>query len=166
MNDGSVRQWTEESAADSAPLADSAFEQDVREFVLAKIRDPNASYTAPSVTTQFLDKFTDEYGPLGRWRTAAYIGVIQTVRPILRKNADPALHETQMELPELKLLQDRYSVPGAGVDGEPAYVPRHALTQKQMEAVCRRDRAISGHYARRADALESWWHRHNAGETH
>ena len=141
----------------------SGFDHDVREFVHTRVADPDRTLTCQGLTTEFLDMFEAVYGPLGGWRAAAYMGVAQTIRPILRRaHPDPEDDPAQLDLPETALLQDRYSVPGAGMDGEPAYVPRPRLTLEQMELVVARDRAMSVHYARRADALESWWHRHNA----
>lgn len=150
---------------DYPQIAETKFEQDVRAFVLNKIEtDKDSIITCPSLAAQFLDVHVDVYGELGGWNVAAYIGVAQTIRPLLRKTYQPDPDEVQidLDLPEAKLLQDRYSVPGAGNDGESAYVPRHRLTQSQMQTIVGRDRAISAHFARRADALESWWHRNNA----
>lgn len=140
-------------------IGETAFEHDVRGFVLHALQDADAIVTCPSLTSQFLDARIDRYGPLGGWNVAAYIGVAQLIRGILRKNVDPEPDQVKLDLPEEHLLQDRYSVPGVGEDGEPAYVPRHKLTKEMMEAIVKRDRALSVHYARRADALESWWHR-------
>lgn len=141
------------------------FERDVQRFVMEKVQsNPDSTVTCPSLTTMFLDEHVDQYGPLGRWNVAAYIGVAQTIRPILRRQFGGDVHDQQidLDLPETKLLQDRYSVQGAAGDGEPAYVPRHMLTEGQMRLIVSRDRTISAHYARRADALESWWYRNHA----
>ena len=138
------------------------FDADVKRFVLQIIEsEHDAIFTCPDLTTRFIDSFVEDYGPLGGWNSAAYIGVAQTIRPLLRKRFEQDPDQTELDLPEVKLLQERYSVPGAGTDREPAYVPRHKLTREMMQAVVDRDRAISQHFARRADALESWWYRHN-----
>lgn len=167
MTDGNPSAWVDEPQhADHD--SDSSFERDVQIFVLEKLRAcQSVTLTCPSLTTQFLDEHVDIYGPLGRWNAAAYIGVAQTIRPILRKafGDEPDDVQLSLDLPEEKLLQDRYSVPGAGGDGEPAYVPRHMLTKEQMESVVLRHRALSRHHARHADALESWWYRNNSEAT-
>lgn len=147
-------------------MSESRFEQDVRGFVLRKLGDDDdKTVTCQSLTIEFLERFIEQYGPLGGWRVAAYTGVAQTIRPILRKADDP--HEgptqTEMDLPETALLQKKYSVLGAGEDGEAAYVPRHKLTKEQMELVVTRFRTVSVHCQRKADALESWWHRNFDG---
>ena len=150
------------------PNDEHDLEQACKRFLHDKLNgDTDSIVTCPSLTVMFLDEHTDEYGPLGGWNVAAYIGVAQTMRPLLRKYFPDAPDDTQidLDLPETKLLQERYSVPGAGGDGDAAYVPRHKLTKEWMERVVRRDRAISVHYARRADALESWWYRNNQGST-
>lgn len=145
-------------------VSESEFEHDVKDFVLRKLQeDSDAIVTCPSLTTTFLDEFTERYGPLGRWNVAAYIGVAQTIRPLLRKNGDPSPDQIDLDLPETALLQKRYGVPGAAGEGESAYVPRHKLTKEQMQLVVGRYRTMSIHYARCADALESWWHRQSPG---
>lgn len=153
------------AVGDHAP-SEIDFEQDVQRFVMHRLQnDPDSTVTCPSLTTQFLDEHVETYGPLGRWNVAAYIGVAQTIRPILRRQFGGEVQDQQidLDLPETKLLQDRYSVPGAAGEGEAAYVPRHMLTENQMKLIVSRDRTISAHYARRADALESWWYRNNGG---
>jgi hypothetical protein len=149
-----------------AHVTENEFVHDVKEFVLRKLQeDSEATITSTSLTLAFLDEFTDRYGPLGRWNVAAYIGVGQTIRPLLRKNGDPSPDQIDLDLPETALLQKRYGVPGAAGEGESAYVPRHKLTKEQMQLVVGRYRAMSIHYARCADALESWWHRQSPGQS-
>jgi hypothetical protein len=150
------------------PRNSGELEDAVRLFLHDKLNgDTDSIVTCQSLSAMFLDEHVSAYGPLGGWNVAAYIGVAQTIRPMLRKHYGEEPDDTQIDLnlPEVKLLQDRYSVPCAGPDGEAAYVPRHKLTKDWMEKVVARDRAISTHYARRADALESWWYRNNQGST-
>lgn len=152
----------------SRPQNESELEEACKRFLHDKLNgDTDSIVTCPSLTAMFLDEHVAEYGPLGGWNVAAYIGVAQKIRPLLRKHfgEEPGDTQINLDLPETKLLQDRYSVPGAGGDGDAAYVPRHKLTKEWMERVVSRDRAISAHYARRADALESWWYRNNQGST-
>jgi len=169
MTDDTRSEW---SAPDSDVAIYAAsemdFERDVQRFVMEKVQgSPDSTVTCPSLTTMFLDEHVEQYGALGRWNVAAYIGVAQTIRPILRRQfgGDVEHQQIGLDLPETKLLQDRYSVPGAAGDGEPAYVPRHMLTEAQMKTIVTRDRTISAHYARRADALESWWYRNHSGSS-
>ena len=128
-------------------------------------QDQDAIFTAASLTTAFIDlEFEQEWSQApDDMRQAIFVGVQQIVRPLCRRHTrddeDPNL---VLDLPEEQLLQDRYSVPaGKGPDGAQVfkYVPRHLLSESDVAAVCARDRQLSRLYAKRADALESWFFR-------
>jgi hypothetical protein len=138
----------------------------VAEFCAPYFADRNSIFTAESLSTAFIDS---QLG--GNWpqtpddmKQALYIGVQQIVRPLCRSagNEDVDDPNLDLDLPEEALLQERYSVP-TGRDASGAatckYVPRHLLSLADVRAICNRDRKLSRHYARRADALESWYHR-------
>jgi hypothetical protein len=137
----------------------------VAEFCAPYFADRDAIFTASSLTTAFIDaQFTREW-PLAPddMKQALFVGVQQVVRPLCRRTVrDEDETQIDLSLPEEQLLQDRYSVP-AGRDecGVPVfkYVPRHRLNETDVKSICARDRMLSQHYARRADALESWFYR-------
>ena len=130
------------------------------------ISDANAIFTAASLTTAFIDAHVGNEWPSipDDMKQALFVGVQQIVRPIARRSGSEDIDHQQMtmDLPEEKLLQERYSVPGER-DAEGnivfSYVPRHRLTEGDVRAIVARDRKISRLYARRADALESWFYR-------
>lgn len=138
----------------------------VSAFCAPIIADKNRIFTAASLTTEFIDSQLGREWPLvpDDMKQALFVGVQQIVRPIARRSGSEELNIQQLhiDLPEEQLLQDRYSVPGER-DAEGnitfSYVPRHLLTEGDVRAICDRDRKLSRLYARRADALESWFYR-------
>lgn len=138
----------------------------VAEFCEPIMADKDAIFTAASLTTAFIDAQLGKDWPdtPDDMKQALFIGVQQIVRPIARKGGHEDLDESQitLDLPEEALLQDRYSVPqGRDESGQTVfkYVPRHRMTEDDVRAVCERDRKLSRLYAKRADALESWFYR-------
>lgn len=141
--------------------------RNVATFCEPYFRDKDAIFTAASLTTAFIDAQCGSVWPQAPddMRQALFVGVQQIVRPLCRRehNDDPDDSQINLDLPEEALLQDRYSVPFKAEDGtEFKYVPRHRLSATDVAAVCERDRKLSRLYARRADALESWFFRVNA----
>lgn len=139
--------------------------QKVAEFCSTIIDDKDSIFTAESLTTAFIDAQLGSDWPEAPddMKAALYIGIQQIVRPIARRSTkddeDPNL---DLDLPEEKLLQDRYSIPcGKDHYGKTVfkYVPRHRLTAADVKTRCNLDRQMSRHFARRADALESWFYR-------
>ena len=139
--------------------------REVAEFCEPYFADKDAIFTAASLTTAFIDaKFKGDWPDApDDLKQATFIGIQQIVRPLARHSANDDVDESQihLDLPEEQLLQDRYSVPSGRDESGPLfkYVPRHLLTRADVDAICARDRKLSRLYARRADALESWFHR-------
>ena len=136
----------------------------VERFVTEFLKTKPEVVTAGSISTMFIDqKVADEWGPIhDDAKQGCYLGIQQIVRPLLRHLDEVAEKiesgQLDLDLPEEMYLQDMYSMACVGID---AYVAREALTREQMEAIVARDRKLSKHFAKRADALESWWHRAN-----
>ena len=141
----------------------------VAEFCAPYFLDRDSIFTAESLTTSFIDSQLSREWPQmpDDMKQALYIGVQQIVRPLCRRAMkDDVSANMELDLPEEALLQDRYSVPtGRDAHGEATfkYVPRHRLSLTDACLICDRDRRISRHYARRADALESWYYRAQSG---
>lgn len=134
----------------------------VSDFCAPYFADKNAIFTAESLTTAFIDKQLASEWPAcpDDMKQALYIGIQQVVRPLCRHNAQDDIDEQKLlDLPEESLLQDRYSVPVKNGEQIYKYVPRHLLTEEDVVLICARDRKLSERYARRADALESWFYR-------
>ena len=136
----------------------------VADFCAAIMSDRDAIFTASSLTTAFMDAHLGRDWPEAPedMRTGLFIGIQQIVRPLARQSVPEDDKQIDMDLPEDQLVQERYSVPaGKDADGNQVfkYVPRHRLTEDDVRAVCERDRKLSAHFARRADALESWFYR-------
>lgn len=146
-----------------------SLQEEVREYAVGMLESDELRVTSESVSDGFIRSKIES----GEWmdvgptqRSAEYGGVIQIVRPLLRTLVpeDPQPDDSQlaMELPEDKLLQNRYSVRGEGNDNY--YVKREEMTEDEMMQVTNRFRKLSVHYDRHAKALESWWHREHTPE--
>jgi len=97
-------------------------------------------------------------------RSAAYMGIAQVARDVLRRHHkqqyDPEnAAQVDLALPEAQLLNGSYSVMR---NDEPFYVPRVMMERDDMEYVCRKFDALSGHYARASRALRADFERRTA----
>lgn len=120
--------------------------------------------SAPYVAGEILAGFV-HYGLMDEVeRSAAYMGIAQVAREVLRKHhaqqySPESAAQDDLALPEASLLNRAYSVMR---NDEPVYVPREMMERADMEYVCRKFDALAGYYARASRALRADWERRNA----
>lgn len=138
---------------------------DVGAFVTTFLRGRAPCVSAPMISTAYIDAKAAVWPELpDDLRAAAYGGIIQLVRPLLRALdvVAEAVERTgnldlPLDAPEAAYLQERYSL--GTVEGEHLYWLRECLTREQKDKLVARDRKLAAHFQRRADALENWWRR-------
>lgn len=143
--------------------------QALRGIVEARVnnlREQQVLISAPFVARQIVRGFPHAHILHPEEWTAAYIGVAQIVRELLRKRHEDeydaeSCAQINLDLPESSMLNAAYSVMR---NDEPFYVPRDQLTREDMEYVCSRFDRLSGYYAKHSRALRSEWERRNSGE--
>ena len=138
----------------------------VAQFIGERRASNDQPIPAPFVADQILESLPHRSMMTEIEATAAYMGIAQVARAILRVNHDREYDPEQiaqhsLDLPESMLLNGGYSVLRKS---DPVYVPRLRMTREDMEYVCAKFDALSAHFARHARALRADWERRNAME--